>query len=91
VPQLPGGVPKGYILRLLERLLLKMVPHQLGRHAPMTKKHLLPMIADKQKDPEETPRLKALIKWVIELHQAGLEACHHVEEIILRRICPLGR
>jgi hypothetical protein len=30
----------------------------------------------------------ALIKWVIELYQAELEACHYVEEFTLGWICP---
>jgi hypothetical protein len=30
----------------------------------------------------------ALIKWVIELYQAGLEACHYVEEFTLWWIYP---
>jgi hypothetical protein len=38
-----------------------------------------------------TDRLAALIKRVTELHQAGLEACHCVEEFYLQRIHPLGR
>jgi hypothetical protein len=44
-------------------------------------KHLLPpLIIDKQKNPEETPRLKVLIKQVTKLRQARLEACHYAEE-----------
>jgi hypothetical protein len=38
-----------------------------------------------------TPRLAALVKWVIELRDASLQACHCVEEFTLRRIRPLGR
>jgi hypothetical protein len=37
-----------------------------------------------------TPRLAALVKWVVELHTAGLRACHCAEEFTLRRIHPLG-
>jgi hypothetical protein len=56
-----------------------------------TNKHLLPLqVEDKQKEPEMTPRLKALVKWVTELRQAGLEVCHYAEEFTLRRIRPLG-
>jgi hypothetical protein len=36
-------------------------------------------------------RLAALVRCVGELRQAGLEACHYVEEFYLRRIRPLGR
>jgi hypothetical protein len=35
--------------------------------------------------------LAALTKRVAELRQAGLEACHYVEEFYLRQICPLDR
>jgi hypothetical protein len=38
-----------------------------------------------------TDRLAALTKRVTELRQAGLEACHYVEEFYLWRIRPLGR
>jgi hypothetical protein len=38
-----------------------------------------------------TDRLVALTKRVAELRQAGLEACHCVEEFFVRRIHPLGR
>jgi hypothetical protein len=31
-----------------------------------------------------TPRLAALVKWVAELHKAGLKACHCVEEFTLQ-------
>jgi hypothetical protein len=57
----------------------------------MVKKHiLLALIKDKRKVPEETHRLKVLVKWVTELHQAGLEEIHCDEEFTLRRIRPLG-
>jgi hypothetical protein len=38
-----------------------------------------------------TDCLAALVRRVAELRQAGLEACHCVEEFYLRRIRPLGR
>jgi hypothetical protein len=38
-----------------------------------------------------TDRLAALVRRVVELHQAGLEACHCAKEFYLRRIRPLGR
>jgi hypothetical protein len=38
-----------------------------------------------------TNRLAALTKRVVELRQAGLEACHCVEEFYLQQIQPLGR
>jgi hypothetical protein len=54
--------------------------------------HLLsPLIKDKQKALEESPRLKALVNLMAELHRARLEACHCIKEFILRRIRPLGR
>jgi hypothetical protein len=57
-----------------------------------TDKHLLPpMILDKRREPKMAPRLQALVNWVIELRQAGLQACHCVEEFTLRRIHPLDR
>jgi hypothetical protein len=35
--------------------------------------------------------LPALFKCVAELHEAGLKACHCIEEFHLQRIRPLGR
>jgi hypothetical protein len=37
-----------------------------------------------------TPRLVALVRWVVELHDFGLQACHCTEEFTLQRIRPLG-
>jgi hypothetical protein len=37
-----------------------------------------------------TDRLVVLTKRLAELHQVGLEACHCIEEFIVRRIRPLG-
>jgi hypothetical protein len=48
-------------------------------------------IKDQWKEPPMTDRLAALVRHVIELRQAGLEACHCAEEFYLRRIRPLGR
>jgi hypothetical protein len=42
------------------------------------------MAKNKRKDPEMTPRLEALINWVIDLRRVGLEACHYAEEFVLR-------
>jgi hypothetical protein len=54
-------------------------------------KHLLPLLIDnKRGEPKITPRLAALVKWVAELCNAGLQACHCTEEFTLRSICPLG-
>jgi hypothetical protein len=50
-----------------------------------------PAIKNKRSEPPMTNRLAALTKRVVELRQAGLEACHCVEEFYLRRIRPLGR
>jgi hypothetical protein len=47
-----------------------------------------PAIKNKQSEPPMTNRLAVLAKCVAELHQAGLEACHCVEEFYLRRIRP---
>jgi hypothetical protein len=48
-------------------------------------KHLLPpLIKDKRREQKVTPRLAALVKWVTELRNAGLQACHCVEEFTLR-------
>jgi hypothetical protein len=49
-----------------------------------------PAIKNKRMEPPITDRLAALTKHVIELHQAGLEACQCIEEFYLRRIHPLG-
>jgi hypothetical protein len=38
-----------------------------------------------------TPRLTALVKWVAELRDTGLQACHCNEEFTSWRIRPLGR
>jgi hypothetical protein len=43
-----------------------------------------------QMEPPMTDRLDALTKRVTELLQAGLEACHCIEEFYLQWICPLG-
>jgi hypothetical protein len=54
-------------------------------------KHLLPPhIDDKQGEPEMTPLLATLVKWVIELCSTSLRACHCAEEFNLQRIFPLG-
>jgi hypothetical protein len=50
-----------------------------------------PAIKDQRKEPSMTDRLATLVRRVAELRQAGLEACHCVEEFYLRRIRPLGR
>jgi hypothetical protein len=50
-----------------------------------------PAIKNKRSEPPLTDRLTALIKRVAELRQAGLEACHCVEEFYLQQIHPLGR
>jgi hypothetical protein len=55
-------------------------------------KHLLPPhIDDKRGEPEMTPCLAVLVKQVIELHDAGLWACHYAEEFTLQLIHPLNR
>jgi hypothetical protein len=51
---------------------------------------LPPQIDDKRGEPEITPLLTALVKWVTERCQACLRACHYAEEFTLRRIHPLG-
>jgi hypothetical protein len=57
-----------------------------------TNEHLLPpQIDDKRGEPEITPHQIALVKWVTELCQAGLWACHYAKEFTLQRIRPLGR
>jgi hypothetical protein len=38
-----------------------------------------------------TDHLATLVKCITEMRQAGLEACHCVEEFHLRQILPLGR
>jgi hypothetical protein len=50
-----------------------------------------PTIKNKQTEPPMTDHLVALTKRVVELCQAGLKACHCVEEFFVRRIHPLGR
>jgi hypothetical protein len=54
-------------------------------------RHLLPPLIDnKRGEPEMTPRLAALVKWVAKLHDAGLRTYHCAEEFTLQRIRPLG-
>jgi hypothetical protein len=50
-----------------------------------------PLIKDKRGEPPMTPRLAALVKRVVELHEAELKACHCAEKFTLQRIRPLGR
>ena len=50
-----------------------------------------PAIKDQWKELSMTDRLAALGRHVAELRQAGLEACHCIEEFYLRRIRHLGR
>jgi hypothetical protein len=58
---------------------------------PWVNKFLFPpAIKNKRSEPPMTNHLAALTKRVAELRQAGLEACHCVEEFYLRRIRPLG-
>jgi hypothetical protein len=53
--------------------------------------HMLPLfIDDKRVEPKMTPRLTTLVKWVAELHDTGLRACHCAEEFTHRQIRPLG-
>jgi hypothetical protein len=49
-----------------------------------------PSIKNKRSEPPMTDRLAALTKRVAKLRQAGLEACHCVEEFYLRWIHSLG-
>jgi hypothetical protein len=59
---------------------------------PWVNKLLLPLaIKNKRTETPMTDRLVALTKHVVELRQAGLEACHYVEEFFVYRIRPLGR
>jgi hypothetical protein len=48
-----------------------------------------PVVKDQWKESPMTARLSALVKCVAELCQAGLEACHCIEEFHLRRIHPI--
>jgi hypothetical protein len=50
-----------------------------------------PAIKNKRSEPPMIDRLAALTKRVVELRQAGLAACHYIEEFYLRWIHPLGR
>jgi hypothetical protein len=56
----------------------------LGDAPQWLNKHRLSLlIGDKRKSLEETSRLKALVMWVTELHQLGLEGFHYTEGFIL--------
>jgi hypothetical protein len=48
-------------------------------------------IKNKRSEPPMIDRLAALTKCIVELHQAGLTACHYIEEFYLRWIHPFGR
>jgi hypothetical protein len=48
------------------------------------------LIDDKRRAPEMMPHLRALVKRVTKLRNAGLEVCHCIEEFILRWIRSLG-
>jgi hypothetical protein len=50
-----------------------------------------PAIKNKRTEPSMTDRLVALTKRVAELCQAGLKACHRIEEFFIRWIHPLSR
>jgi hypothetical protein len=56
-----------------------MLIYMLNRNGQ--KHHLLPQDDDKRKEPELTPRLKALIKWVTKLRQPRLKVCHCIKEL----------
>jgi hypothetical protein len=49
-----------------------------------------PTIKNKRMEPPLIDHLAALTKRVAELRQAGVEACHCVEEFYIQRIHPLG-
>jgi hypothetical protein len=50
-----------------------------------------PAIKNKRMEPPMTDRLATLTKRIAELRQAGLEACHYIEEFYIWWICPLSR
>jgi hypothetical protein len=59
----------------------------MDMHKPMTWGNMLlfpPIIKDKQNEPQMNDRLTALVKRVAELCEAGLKACHYVEEFHLQ-------
>jgi hypothetical protein len=59
---------------------------------PWINKLLFPSAIKSQRtEPPMTDRLVALTKRIAELHHAGLEACHCVEEFFIRLIHPLDR
>jgi hypothetical protein len=47
-------------------------------------------ISGKQSGPKMTMRLSTLVKQITNLREAGLKACHCIEEFHLRHIRPLG-
>jgi hypothetical protein len=54
-------------------------------------RHLLPPLIDNKRGEQEmTLHVAALVKWVVALHNAGLQACHYAEDFTLRQIHPLG-
>jgi hypothetical protein len=59
--------------------------------APWENKLLYPpVLKDQRKEPPMTARLLVLVKCVVELCWASLEACHCIKEFHLWRIRPLG-
>jgi hypothetical protein len=54
--------------------------------------HLLPPLIDKKRgELKMTPRLIALVKWVTELRDSGLQVHHCAKEYTLQWIRPLSR
>jgi hypothetical protein len=49
-----------------------------------------PIIEDKRNEPLMNDCLTALVKSMAKLREAGLKACHCIEEFNLQRICSLG-
>jgi hypothetical protein len=49
-----------------------------------------PIIKAQRREPSMDARLTALVMRVAELREAGLKACHCIEEFHLRRIHPFG-
>jgi hypothetical protein len=49
-----------------------------------------PIIKDKRNEPSMNNHLTALVKRVAELREAGLKACHRIEEFHIMQIRPLA-
>jgi hypothetical protein len=80
----PRRIYSGFLQELLKRIPREVDP---GRHAQTStvgkQAHVPPVIKDKRNESPMNNRLSSLVKCVGKLREAGLRACHYVEEFHL--------